>query len=197
MTTTSRLFHAGVCCKSPTRTDVIHAAVANCCCRPAWLPRQCSLAGCGAGAIRCRGFTRGVAQLGSALRSGRRGRGFESRHPDNVLAVSRPSMPATQIAAAYPVRFSRQFRCCRWQLTVATPPSGAGPERLPRHLGQCRKIGVSLQRQARVLVAEHPRKCQYVSGSRARWGYPPGNETACTAVPVCQLCHSGCLAQLA
>jgi hypothetical protein len=26
--------------------------------------------------------TRGVAQLGSALRSGRRGRGFESRHPD-------------------------------------------------------------------------------------------------------------------
>jgi hypothetical protein len=35
-------------------------------------------------AIRCRGFTRGVAQLGSALRSGRRGRGFESRHPDSV-----------------------------------------------------------------------------------------------------------------
>ena len=35
------------------------------------------------GAIRCRGFTRGVAQLGSALRSGRRGRGFESRHPDS------------------------------------------------------------------------------------------------------------------
>ena len=27
---------------------------------------------------------RGVAQLGSALRSGRRGRGFESRHPDQV-----------------------------------------------------------------------------------------------------------------
>lgn len=25
---------------------------------------------------------RGVAQLGSALRSGRRGRGFKSRHPD-------------------------------------------------------------------------------------------------------------------
>jgi hypothetical protein len=39
-----------------------------------------------AGAIRCRGFTRGVAQLGSALRSGRRGRGFESRHPDCVVA---------------------------------------------------------------------------------------------------------------
>src|SRR4051794_30546534 len=27
-------------------------------------------------------LSRGVAQLGSALRSGRRGRGFESRHPD-------------------------------------------------------------------------------------------------------------------
>ena len=27
---------------------------------------------------------RGVAQLGSALRSGRRGRGFESRHPDKL-----------------------------------------------------------------------------------------------------------------
>jgi hypothetical protein len=40
------------------------------------------LASPAAGAIRCRGFTRGVAQLGSALRSGRRGRGFESRHPD-------------------------------------------------------------------------------------------------------------------
>ncbi len=34
------------------------------------------------GAIGCRSFKRGVAQLGSALRSGRRGRGFESRHPD-------------------------------------------------------------------------------------------------------------------
>ena len=41
------------------------------------------LASPAAGAIRCRGFTRGVAQLGSALRSGRRGRGFESRHPDS------------------------------------------------------------------------------------------------------------------
>ncbi len=28
------------------------------------------------------GPNRGVAQPGSALRSGRRGRGFESRHPD-------------------------------------------------------------------------------------------------------------------
>lgn len=40
-------------------------------------------AGANPGAIRCRGFTRGVAQLGSVLRSGRRGRWFESSHPDN------------------------------------------------------------------------------------------------------------------
>ncbi len=40
------------------------------------------------GAIRCRGFTRGVAQLGSVLRSGRRGRGFESRHPDSRNPLS-------------------------------------------------------------------------------------------------------------
>jgi transposase len=39
-----------------------------------------------AGAIGCRGFKRGVAQLGSALRSGRRGRGFKSRHPDPLRA---------------------------------------------------------------------------------------------------------------
>jgi hypothetical protein len=31
---------------------------------------------------------RGVAQLGSALRSGRRGRGFESRHPDQCFGPS-------------------------------------------------------------------------------------------------------------
>ena len=30
-------------------------------------------------------FFRGVAQFGSALRSGRRSRGFESRHPDQSL----------------------------------------------------------------------------------------------------------------
>jgi hypothetical protein len=40
-------------------------------------------------AIRCRGFKRGVAQLGSALRSGRRGRGFKSRHPDHVTFQDR------------------------------------------------------------------------------------------------------------
>ena len=34
------------------------------------------------GSARLPGFQRGVAQLGSALRSGRRGRGFKSRHPD-------------------------------------------------------------------------------------------------------------------
>jgi hypothetical protein len=31
---------------------------------------------------------RDVAQLGSALRSGRRGRGFESRHPDSVKTIA-------------------------------------------------------------------------------------------------------------
>ena len=31
---------------------------------------------------------RGVAQLGSALRSGRRGRGFESRHPDSLVETT-------------------------------------------------------------------------------------------------------------
>jgi hypothetical protein len=46
------------------------------------LPPQSTLAERRVFAIRCRGFKRGVAQLGSALRSGRRGRGFKSRHPD-------------------------------------------------------------------------------------------------------------------
>ena len=32
------------------------------------------------------GVTRGVAQLGSALRSGRRGRRFKSCHPDDVMS---------------------------------------------------------------------------------------------------------------
>ncbi len=41
-----------------------------------------NLASMTAGAIGCRRLKRGVAQLGSALRSGRRGRGFKSRHPD-------------------------------------------------------------------------------------------------------------------
>jgi hypothetical protein len=51
-----------------------------------------ALASSRVGAIRCRGFKRGVAQLGSALRSGRRGRGFESRHPDHGLAIQKPSI---------------------------------------------------------------------------------------------------------
>ncbi len=48
--------------------------------------RTCGLASQRSGAIGCRGFKRGVAQLGSALRSGRRGRGFKSRHPDREIA---------------------------------------------------------------------------------------------------------------
>ena len=38
------------------------------------------------GSARLAGLHRGVAQLGSALRSGRRGRGFKSRHPDSKTA---------------------------------------------------------------------------------------------------------------
>ncbi len=33
---------------------------------------------------------RGVAQLGSVLRSGRRGPGFESRHPDQICEAASP-----------------------------------------------------------------------------------------------------------
>src|SRR3954452_15016821 len=63
------------------------------------------LASPAAGAIRCRGFTRGVAQLGSALRSGRRGRGFESRHPDSIEADQRQP-PAVPLAVAFvPVEY--------------------------------------------------------------------------------------------
>src|SRR6202035_502687 len=80
MALTSRLFHAGLWCKSLTRTDVIHRALHR---RSTWLS---ALAASRGSAIRSRGFTRGVAQLGSALPSGRRGRGVESRHPDCVLA---------------------------------------------------------------------------------------------------------------
>ena len=39
------------------------------------------------GSARLAGLHRGVAQLGSALRSGRRGRGFKSRHPDRRQPV--------------------------------------------------------------------------------------------------------------
>ena len=40
------------------------------------------------GSARLAGLHRGVAQLGSALRSGRRGRGFKSRHPDTRRPVT-------------------------------------------------------------------------------------------------------------
>ena len=80
------------------------------------------------GAIRCRGFTRGVAQLGSALRSGRRGRGFESRHPDALSQFRGPG----QESWSGPLSFFRPqcvrrasegslpsgVECCRNQLEV-------------------------------------------------------------------------------
>jgi hypothetical protein len=50
-----------------------------------WATPPSALADRAGGAIRCRGFKRGVAQLGSALRSGRRGRRFKSCHPDLKL----------------------------------------------------------------------------------------------------------------
>src|ERR1700746_2907571 len=46
MAPTSRLFHAGPCCKSPTGTDVICAAIADRCDWPAWFSAQMSFAGC-------------------------------------------------------------------------------------------------------------------------------------------------------
>ena len=44
---------------------------------------------------------RGVAQPGSALRSGRRGRGFKSRHPDPfIFPVISPSSASAEAACA-------------------------------------------------------------------------------------------------
>jgi hypothetical protein len=75
--------------------------------------RRSALGGCEVGAIRCRGFNRGVAQLGSALRSGRRGRGFESRHPDlkslaagNAPGTFPPSVSLSPLAIKAGQRFS-------------------------------------------------------------------------------------------
>ena len=48
--------------------------------------------------LDCSRGRRGVAQLGSALRSGRRGRGFKSRHPDQVRGHLR------SLQVAFPVR---------------------------------------------------------------------------------------------
>ena len=75
----SRLFHAGKWRKPDGSCDLRSTDG----CGRTTVAWQSPLAACRVGAIRCRGFTRGVAQLGSVLRSGRRGRGFESRHPDS------------------------------------------------------------------------------------------------------------------
>jgi Resolvase, N terminal domain len=80
MSPTSLVFHAELWRKSPGSADVTCAAPTG---LPVWITRPSALANRRVGAVRCRGFKRGVAQLGSALRSGRRGRGFESRHPDH------------------------------------------------------------------------------------------------------------------
>ena len=60
------------------------------------MPQSKRLASHPAGAIGCRGFTRGVAQLGSVLRSGRRGRGFESRHPDRLVETTEPPLTCVE-----------------------------------------------------------------------------------------------------
>jgi hypothetical protein len=49
------------------------------------------------------GGSRGVAQLGSALRSGRRGRRFKSCHPDCIAAGQRPA-PEMVRASLLPVQ---------------------------------------------------------------------------------------------
>jgi hypothetical protein len=72
--------------------------------------RRSALGGCEVGAIRCRGFNRGVAQLGSALRSGRRGRGFESRHPDS------------HVKSKAEVRFTAGLACCLASFSQSSNP---------------------------------------------------------------------------
>src|SRR5664279_109022 len=54
-------------------------------------PHRLVLAGSMAPVHWCPVSARGVAQLGSALALGARGRGFESRHPDRVGPYPRPS----------------------------------------------------------------------------------------------------------
>ena len=56
--------------------------------------------------------TRGVAQLGSVLRSGRRGRGFKSRHPDRA---------STRGNRRFPTRCERGRGTQRAQRVAATP----------------------------------------------------------------------------
>src|SRR5271155_3133965 len=104
---TSRLFHAGLWHKSPASAGVTYPAPTRA--LPVWMTRPSALAGCRVGAIRCRGFRRGVAQLGSALRSGRRGRGFESRHPDLDMTRSK-AVPAISVRGSVGYRSAVTLR---------------------------------------------------------------------------------------
>ncbi len=73
--------------------------------------------------------TRGVAQLGSALRSGRRGRGFESRHPDGETGVHSGGHPfcvcegrGLSVAGTHSVRMLRGG----WRFWGRVGASGGG-----------------------------------------------------------------------
>jgi hypothetical protein len=97
---------------------------------------QSTLASCRVGAIRCRGFTRGVAQLGSVLRSGRRGRGFESRHPDPKCLVTGASTTSPTASRPLPHSWVMTARASgtasiRPGTAASAPCSSAADERRP------------------------------------------------------------------
>ena len=100
---------------------------------------------------------RGVAQLGSALRSGRRGRGFKSRHPDGespgpfgpgdfCMCTARPTASTGARAGTRPGRAvwrpcsTRRLRC---------PRAAAGPGRASSRRAERKARGVDGERAGR------------------------------------------------
>ena len=57
---------------------------------------------------------RGVAQLGRALRSGRRGPQFKSAHPDHTFRRSDRAISAPRL----PIRIERQFKAVRYRFAL-------------------------------------------------------------------------------
>jgi hypothetical protein len=124
---------------------------------------------------------RGVAQLGSALRSGRRGRGFKSRHPDQCQCRSAADHPtrATGLWIVCPsfVRGSepeRRNRGRRPQLARGTPRTVADSSMrrsdgvsthddpaTPRREPACRQAGASSNGLA--VVVHQDRACTSAS----------------------------------
>ena len=115
-------------------------------------------------AVAC--CTRGVAQFGSSLRSGRRGRGFKSRHPDDEdvreLAretseeegVERPKGLSTPTLR----RPAMSWAFCRMRVDTPTThspsvPAFARPSRLPPHVAGVRSRGFSLRSHAHARTA--------------------------------------------